>query len=36
MSYEFEKCLKNRSIVKEEISENMVLAEMEAARYDLK
>ncbi|MDI6917324.1 MAG: HEPN domain-containing protein [Thermoplasmatales archaeon] len=35
MGYEFERCLEKRKIVKENISEDMLLNEVNAADYDL-
>ncbi len=35
MSYDFDKCIENRGIVKENISDDMVAKELEAAKHDV-
>lgn len=35
MSYKFDKCIENRGLVKEDIADDMILKEIDAAEHDL-
>lgn len=35
MSYKFDKCIENRGLVKEDIADDMIIKEIDAAEHDL-